>query len=165
MMRESHNLTAETLVKTMGAQNQEPGTWKNGLAVMRETLGAWGCKEGDYALEDGSGLSRRNRLSPAILTTVLLKMHSSELGAEFVSSMAVAGRSGTLRRRLTITPYKDNVHAKTGYIRGASGLSGYAKTRAGTSVAFSILINDDRGGYSFRELREKICRAVVDKAR
>lgn len=165
MMRESHNLTAEVLVKTLGAEAEGRGTWPDGLKVAGFMLKELGFKEDEFTLDDGSGLSRKNKLSPALLTAVLLHMHSSPTGKEYVASLAVAGRTGTLARSLNTAPYKGNVRAKTGYIRGVSGLSGYAKTRSDTAVAFSILINDDRGSYSFRVLREKICMAIVDHAR
>jgi D-alanyl-D-alanine carboxypeptidase/D-alanyl-D-alanine-endopeptidase (penicillin-binding protein 4) len=84
-----------------------------------------------------------------------------------VSLLPVAGEDGTLQRRLTARPYRGNVRAKTGYVSGVGALSGYARTRGGIEVAFSILINDTvnpPGTYSMRETLDSICRAIVDCA-
>jgi D-alanyl-D-alanine carboxypeptidase/D-alanyl-D-alanine-endopeptidase (penicillin-binding protein 4) len=123
-----------------------------------------GFRDNDFNLDDGSGLSRQNRLTPALLTGLLSRMWSSKHGPTMLSLLAAAGEEGTLERRLTAPPYRGNVRAKTGYINGVGALSGYATTRAGTEIAFSILINDSTGSFSMREVREAICRATVDYA-
>jgi len=164
MLKESHNYYAEQLIKTIGAETSGTGSWAAGLARAGAVLREMGFRDTDFNLDDGSGLSRQNRLTPALLTGLLSRIWSSEHGPTMLSLLAAAGEEGTLVRRLTAPPYRGNVRAKTGYINGVSALSGYATTRAGTEIAFSILINDPSPAYSMREVRDAICRAIVDCA-
>lgn len=167
MLKESHNYCAEQLIKTIGAETSGTGSWAAGLTKAGAVLREMGFREGEFNLDDGSGLSRQNRLTPALLTGLLSRIWSSEHGPTMLSLLAAAGEEGTLERRLTAPPYRGNVRAKTGYINGVGALSGYATTRAGTEIAFSILINDSSnlsGTYPMREIRDAICRAIVDCA-
>jgi D-alanyl-D-alanine carboxypeptidase/D-alanyl-D-alanine-endopeptidase (penicillin-binding protein 4) len=166
MSERSHNHYAEQVVKTIGAEASGRGSWEAGLDRAAQMLRRLGFGSTDFVLDDGSGLSRRNRLTPALLTTLLVATRRSARGEEFASLLAVAGEEGTLESRLSKAPYKGNVQAKSGYLNGVGALSGYARTRSGRTVAFSILINDSRnppGSYSMRETADAICRAIVDE--
>jgi D-alanyl-D-alanine carboxypeptidase/D-alanyl-D-alanine-endopeptidase (penicillin-binding protein 4) len=145
-MKYSNNNIAEMLVKDMGAaQSGAPGTWHSGLAVAREQLAKLGVAVGGAQLVDGSGLSARNRVTPRTLVDALRAARASFVfGPEFESAMPIAGRDGTLSQRTAGAV--DSVRAKTGLLSGAVGLSGYARTRAGTDLVFSILANDYRRG-------------------
>ncbi len=167
MVSRSHNHYAEQVMKTIGAEADGVGSWEAGCGRAARFLRTLGFKDAEYSLDDGSGLSRRNELTPALLTTLLIRMARSEHAATFRSLLAVAGEEGTLRNRLTEEPYGGNVRAKTGYLSGVGALSGYATTRSGVEVAFSILINDSEnppGTYSMRKKLDAICRAIVDHA-
>jgi D-alanyl-D-alanine carboxypeptidase/D-alanyl-D-alanine-endopeptidase (penicillin-binding protein 4) len=79
----------------------------------------------------------------------------------FVSTMAIGGIDGkTLKRRFT-DDLKGRVFAKTGYIRGVSCLSGFLKAQDGSTLAFSVLINDIYTDDA-RRLQERIVK-VVDR--
>lgn len=167
MIKQSHNHYAEQVFKTIGAEAAGRGSWESGAARAALMLRDFGLRDDEFSLDDGSGLSRQNRLTPRLLTTVLTRMHGSDHAGTFLSLLSIAGEDGTLEKRLTEPPYRGNVRAKTGYIGGVGALSGYATTRAGTDVAFSILVNDSPtapGGYSMREILDAICRAIVDCA-
>jgi D-alanyl-D-alanine carboxypeptidase/D-alanyl-D-alanine-endopeptidase (penicillin-binding protein 4) len=167
MVKRSHNHYAEQVLKTIGAETSGVGSWQAGLRRAGRMLRDMGLAEGQFNLDDGSGLSRQNRLSPAQLAELLVRMRRSEHGAVFASLLAVAGQDGTLKRRLRESPYGGNVRAKTGYLNGVGALSGYARAVNGTEVAFSVLINDSQnppGTYSMREAVDAICRGVVDHA-
>lgn len=167
MTKQSNNHYAEQVIKTVGAEAGGRGSWAAGLGRGAQMIRGLGFRDAEFSLDDGSGLSRLNRLTPALLTAVLTRMRASEHGATFRSLLAVAGEDGTLEKRLAEAPYRGNVRAKTGYINGAGALSGYATTRSGVEVAFSILVNDSRGtagGFSMREILDSLCRAIVDHA-
>ena len=167
MVKRSHNHYAEQVVKTVGAERAGEGSWKAGLACAAALLRSMGFRRNEFQLDDGSGLSRGNRLSPALLTTLLLHAERQPETRQFASLLAVPGESGTLRSRLREAPYGDGVRAKTGYLNGVGALSGYATTRSGTRVAFSILINDDHnpvGTYSMSRTADALCRLIVDHA-
>ncbi len=124
------------------------------LAVEGEATRAAGARATARALErlgvqsaglvqvDGSGLSRDDRATArqisALLDAVLARR--DVLARAYRDSLAVAGRSGTLGERMRGTAADGRVHAKTGWIRGASALSGLTTTRAGSDVFFAILV-------------------------
>jgi len=166
MLRHSHNHYAEQVWKTVGAESVGVGTWQAGAARAARMLHEIGFNDSEFQLADGSGLSRRNLLTPALLAAVLTRMSRSPHAGAFESMLAAPGDDGTLRGRLREAPYRDSVRAKTGYLNGVGALSGYATTRSGLEVAFSILVNDPRpaGPYSMRETVDTICRAIVDYA-
>ncbi|MCD6416866.1 MAG: D-alanyl-D-alanine carboxypeptidase/D-alanyl-D-alanine-endopeptidase [Planctomycetes bacterium] len=168
MLKKSHNHYAEQTIKTIGAESSGVGSWPAGLARAGRMLRGLGFRESDFELDDGSGLSRQGRLSPALITGLLRHVRRSDYGREFLSFLSVAGEDGTLAHRLTEKPYRGNVRGKTGYLSGVGALSGYATTRSGIEVAFSIMINDSEnppGTYSMRKSADAICRAIVDHAR
>jgi D-alanyl-D-alanine carboxypeptidase/D-alanyl-D-alanine-endopeptidase (penicillin-binding protein 4) len=167
MMELSHNHYAEQVIKTVGAETTGKGSWASGLNRAAQMLERLGFRRGEFSLDDGSGLSRNNRLSPVLLTSLLRHVSCSQHGELYRTTLPVAGARGTLARRLTETPYAGNVRAKTGYLNGVGALSGYATARSGVEVAFSVLVNDEQnppGSYSMRDTVDPICRAIVDYA-
>lgn len=96
---------------------------------------------------DGSGLTRRNRVSPATVVRLLQSLDADEtIGPVVRAGLPQAGRTGTLARRMRGTAAVGRCAAKTGTINGVSALAGYCTTRSGREVAFAILQN---GGNVF----------------
>lgn len=91
---------------------------------------------------DGSGLSRQNRLSAHDMVDLLQRLHGSPHGELVAGSLAVAGTSGTLKKRLTSPAVKGHLRAKTGTLSGVKALSGYLDTASGRRLTFSFLAND-----------------------
>jgi D-alanyl-D-alanine carboxypeptidase/D-alanyl-D-alanine-endopeptidase (penicillin-binding protein 4) len=89
-------------------------------------------------MENGSGLSRANRASPHGVGRFLVAMNSR--GRSFRRSLPLAGRQGTVRRRMNGTAAEGRCRVKTGTLIGVSTLSGYCRAGHG-QVAFSILMN------------------------
>ncbi len=167
MVKRSHNHYAEQVVKTLGAERAGEGSWQAGLDCAAGLIRTMGFRPAEFRLDDGSGLSQENRLSPALLTTLLLWAADQPETVRFESFLATPGQPGTLHSRLTDPPYRDSVRAKTGYLNGVGALSGYATTRAGKRVAFSMLVNDEDnppGTYSMSRTVDGLCRIIVDHA-
>jgi serine-type D-Ala-D-Ala carboxypeptidase/endopeptidase (penicillin-binding protein 4) len=138
MNRESDNFTAEVLLKHLGTQLADQGTTYAGSAVVRQILAEQEIPLAGVRIVDGSGLSRLNRLTPTTLVALLRKSYDDPLLREvLISSLPVAGRTGTLRRRMRGSPAAGRVVAKTGTTREASALAGYVKRR----YVFAILQN------------------------
>ena len=114
-----------------------------------------------WVLADGSGLSRHNLVSPALLTSLLKAMKTSALP----TILPLAGRTGTLARRMIGTAAEGRVRAKTGTMSGVSALSGYLEhpdPRAG-QIVFSILANDAAVPTSaLRALQDDIVVAAAE---
>jgi len=161
MNKRSQNFYAEQVLKTLGLFTRQRGTRENGLAAVAEFLDKVGIRKGDYEMVDGCGLAKRNRFSAAQIAQLLAWMHDSKYRDAFRSTFAVAGEDGTLARRFKGTELGGRVFAKTGYVRGASALSGYLRSKAGDDYAFSILLNRFGGSnYQMKQVQDSICAAI-----
>jgi D-alanyl-D-alanine carboxypeptidase/D-alanyl-D-alanine-endopeptidase (penicillin-binding protein 4) len=132
----SDNFFAETLIKDLGARFAARGTTAAGAAIVRHTIAAsFGLHP---RIVDGSGLSPADETSPYEVTDLLAGLEPTPLGAVLRGDLAVAGRSGTLLKRMRHTPAAGHCQAKTGTLTGVSNLAGYCEARNGHLLAFAI---------------------------
>jgi D-alanyl-D-alanine carboxypeptidase/D-alanyl-D-alanine-endopeptidase (penicillin-binding protein 4) len=158
----SLGLAAECLVKTISAENNPDragGQWLHGLSLVARYLDSLGISKEEYVLDDGSGLSRNNRLSTQCLVAVLKDMYKSKDAAMFMASLAVGGEDGTIDKYFQQAPYKGNIIGKTGYISGVRSFSGICRTSNG-DIIFSIL-TEKGNGYTRRCIND-ITKAIFD---
>jgi serine-type D-Ala-D-Ala carboxypeptidase/endopeptidase (penicillin-binding protein 4) len=143
----SNNFTAEQLLKTLGAEAKgAPGTWPKGVAAVEDVLAELGIPRGAYVMKNGSGLNDTNRFSARQLVTLLRAIYRRfPLQAEYVASLPVAARDGTIRWRMDGTAAAGRLRAKTGTLENVTSLSGYVENAAGRTLAFAILVNDYPG--------------------
>ncbi len=134
----SDNYFAEMLTKGLGAGFGGKGSTGAGAAEIKRFADEQGLS---IRVGDGSGLSRRDRASPQGVGQLLLHMRESPEFDDFYRTLPLAGRSGTLRKRMRQGAARGRLRAKTGTINGVSSLSGYVKTRSGKQLVFSILMN------------------------
>ncbi|HYQ81164.1 MAG TPA: D-alanyl-D-alanine carboxypeptidase/D-alanyl-D-alanine-endopeptidase [Anaeromyxobacteraceae bacterium] len=150
----SNNFVAEQILKTLGAEVRgPPGTWPKGVEAVEEFLASAGLPRGTYVMKNGSGLNDSNRFSARQLSTLLRDMwRRFPLMPEFVGSLPVAGRDGTIRWRMEGTDAVGRLRAKTGTLEGVTSLSGYAETPGGLRLVFAVLVNDapSRGAAAVR---------------
>ncbi len=138
MNRESDNFIAEMLLKELGAAVVRRGSTGAGTRVVRAALVEAGVPVAGVRLVDGSGLSRLDRLTARALVSILRAgARDSAIRDAFVTSLAVAGVSGTLKTRLARRPTFARVIAKTGTTSRASALAGFVRRR----YVFAILQN------------------------
>jgi serine-type D-Ala-D-Ala carboxypeptidase/endopeptidase (penicillin-binding protein 4) len=142
ILKPSQNQMAEMLLRTIGLVQTGVGVADSGARVEAEQLEAWGALRDGFVVRDGSGLSRYDYLSPETLVHVLDAMRRSPAFDAWYAALPVAGVDGTLERRMRGTAAAGNVHAKTGSLSNVRSLSGYASTRTGAPVAFSIVCNN-----------------------
>ncbi len=151
LLKDSSNLTAELLVKTMGRHaTGRTGTTGEGLAVLRKVLADFtGLEPAAYRFADGSGLSWYNYVSPdQIVDLLTAAYHDAAIGDSFRAALPVAGVDGSLKNRMKDTAAMGNLRAKTGTLTGVSCLSGYVHTRDGEPLIFSIMMNNFVGSAS-----------------
>lgn len=161
--QDSMNMYAEALCKRLGHEiSKQPGSWANGTAAMGQYLQKLGIPAEQYHFDDGCGLSRKNLISPMALTTVLLSDYYGKYQENFLQSLSIAGKYGTLSSRFRGSTLRERVFGKSGYIDGVSSLSGFVKAKNGQWYAFSILMNGIPNGSnsSIKILQEKIVEAV-----
>jgi D-alanyl-D-alanine carboxypeptidase/D-alanyl-D-alanine-endopeptidase (penicillin-binding protein 4) len=162
--KQSQNLFAEALLKRVGRQvTGEPGSWPSGAAASRLFLSrALGPGARDFAIDDGSGLSRDNRVTTRLIARLLAYMNRQpKLRTVYRDSLAVGGEEGTLTRRFGGPDFRNTeILAKTGYIQGVWALSGYM-ARDDRQIVFSIILNDPnhavRGG---KAIIDRVVKAI-----
>jgi D-alanyl-D-alanine carboxypeptidase/D-alanyl-D-alanine-endopeptidase (penicillin-binding protein 4) len=161
--KDSLGLVAESLMKTIAANahSGRGGSWAEGQRLMNDYLAELCIRPDKYFIDDGSGLSRRNRLSADCITTVLFDINKSSNSQVYKESMAVGGVDGTIDRYFKLPQYKDNIIGKTGYINGVKSFSGYCR-KGEREFIFSIIANGANG--KARKTINDIAKAIIDNA-
>jgi D-alanyl-D-alanine carboxypeptidase/D-alanyl-D-alanine-endopeptidase (penicillin-binding protein 4) len=136
----SQNLHAELVLLETARVKRGDGSREKALEEMAEFLSSFGSEKGDTDLFDGSGLSRRDLVSPDTVARLLVQMHASH-GEQFRALLPVAGEDGTLATRFRGARDAAAIRAKTGTISHVAALSGYAGDDPLKRVAFSIISN------------------------
>lgn len=159
MLRESDNLTAELLVKELGARFAQEGSTRAGLRMFEEAIAALGLPADHVAAVDGSGLDRGDRASCAILVGALFEAgEDSPIG----TGMPVAARDGTLSRRFQGHPAAGRLRAKTGSLDNVVGLSGWMDSATGgRPLTFALLANDIPREAVGRALQESVAAVLA----
>jgi len=159
--RDSLNLAAECFLLRAG-----DGTWAGSAEIMTKTLTkAFDLSPDSLVVSDGSGLARKNRVSPATMTKLLAGIAGRKDASVLTDTLARAGIDGTLRKRMTMAPCRGRVIGKTGYILKVSCLSGYVLDKTGKpALAFSIMANDMPGRVApAKALQDSICTMLVEQ--
>jgi D-alanyl-D-alanine carboxypeptidase/D-alanyl-D-alanine-endopeptidase (penicillin-binding protein 4) len=141
--KQSDNPIARVLFLTMGALSPEGAGKPTALRAEAEVRG-WFERKGidttGLVLENGSGLSRSERLTPLQLAGVLRAAANGPWSPEFVSSLPIAGLDGTLRKRLR-GEAPARIRAKTGTLRDTSAIAGYVHTDGGETRIVAAIVN------------------------
>jgi D-alanyl-D-alanine carboxypeptidase/D-alanyl-D-alanine-endopeptidase (penicillin-binding protein 4) len=138
----SQNLHAELALRLAGKLRGNGGSFEGGIAAVKAFLLQAGLKEDEFTFLDGSGLSRRDLVTPAATVQLLIYAARQLWGAAFEESLPVSGVDGSLADRFQNTSAAGLVHAKTGSLSHVNALSGYGQAQAGTRFVFSIFCNN-----------------------
>ena len=144
MILDSDNTTAEVLVRQIGLEASGKGTTVAGIAAIGESLRRQGFSTDGLVMVDGSGLDLSDRM-PCSLALALVQRYASD--GDRASTLPTAGRTGTLRKRMTASAATGRVRAKTGTLNTANALAGFADTISGAGLRFVMIHNgsDARG--------------------
>jgi D-alanyl-D-alanine carboxypeptidase/D-alanyl-D-alanine-endopeptidase (penicillin-binding protein 4) len=165
----SNNLYSEALLRTLGVKdsatiNQDTATL--GLNLIKSTLVNLGLNPTSFILADGSGLSRRNLVSPESVVQTLRVISQSPQAGIYRISLPIAGVSGTLRNRFKDTPAQGIVYAKTGTLTGIVTLSGYVDVPNYERLVFSIMVNQsDQPARNIRSAIDEIVLLLTQLSR
>jgi len=158
MMKNSDNLYADCFFKKIGAIYAKlPGSWQNGEQILKNLIEKMAIDPKTVIIMDGSGKSRYNLISPSHIVTMLQWAYKQPYFSHFFNSLAIAGRDGTLQKRMP--ELAGLIRGKTGTLQGVSALSGYAITGMHNEmVAFSVLVN----GYIADSLYNPPCKSEIE---
>jgi D-alanyl-D-alanine carboxypeptidase len=145
--KNSDNYLAETLFKTVGAsQGNTSSNCEENRKLFSHLFDSLSIPCENCIINDGSGLSRRNRLTANTLVKLLEISTNRSYGRFLDSSLSIAGVDGTLRKRMKGTKAQNNLRAKTGTHNNVSALSGFVTTLDGERLAFSFIFNGPNVG-------------------
>ena len=153
--QKSNNLYAEVILKHLQKQLKA----KDSIDALGQSLDKLGINKQDYILVDGSGLSRHNLLTPKVLVETLSLMTNSKYSNIYQNSLAIAGKTGTLKNRFLDTNVSGNLWGKTGTLTGVGTLAGYLYVPNYETLIFSIIVNNS--DLSSKEIRSAIDEIVI----
>lgn len=143
----SQNLFADSLLKTLGYRKAGSGSWAGGNQVVRDFVASLGIATEHLHLQDGSGLSRLNRITSRDTVELLLKIRTKPWFHDWKSTLAVSGGSeGSLRKRMRSQLLQGKVFAKTGFIDDVYCLTGMVESKNNKVYMFSLLYNGTQHG-------------------
>ena len=138
----SNNVMARMLVLQMGARNAaQPASARDGRAVLRDWYASRNLKLPSLVIENGSGLSRSERISASDLTDILVDASVGPDAWLFEDSLPSVGVDGTMRRRMRNDPLAGNAHIKTGTLRHVRAIAGYVTAASGKRYAVTLIVN------------------------
>lgn len=126
----SNNVMARQLFLTLGAErvaisDRRPARPEDGDAAIRQWLARKDLNFPELMLENGSGLSRRERISAESLGRLLQAAFKSPIMPEFIASLPLAAVDGTMQKRLNEKSVAGHAHIKTGTLEGVKAIAGY----------------------------------------
>jgi len=143
--KRSNNVMARMLLLTLGAERgPRPATVASSDRVAASVLAAQGLDMPGLVLDNGSGLARNAAVSAGSLAQLLTQAWDTPLMPEYLSSLAILGVDGTVRRRLRNGDAQGRAHLKTGSLRDVRAIAGYVLGASGKRYVVVSLVNDDR---------------------
>lgn len=152
----SDNTLARTVFLSLGSLEADPvlgshpivfassdTTMARADMAVRKWMRGHGIDDAGLVMENGSGLSRVERISPAQLGGLLKAGLRSDWSPEFQASMPIVAVDGTMRRRLTDSPAAGHARMKTGTLTGVVAIAGYVRDATGQQCVVVAMINDE----------------------
>ncbi|HEY5800241.1 MAG TPA: D-alanyl-D-alanine carboxypeptidase/D-alanyl-D-alanine-endopeptidase [Burkholderiaceae bacterium] len=159
--KQSDNTLARLLYLSIGKFPPDPAVAAGTVSTARseQVVRAWfkrnGIADEGMVIENGSGLSRIERISPLQMAGLLKVAANSNWAPEFASSLPIAAVDGTMRRRLKDSPAAQRARVKTGTLRDTVAIAGYVKDAAGVPYIVAAMINSDTA-------KPAVARPVID---
>lgn len=143
----SNNTMAQQLFLSLGERYRNEADGDDAKAaqrVIRQWLAKKGITASHLVMENGSGLSRDERVSAREMATLLQAAWKSPYAAEFMASMPLVGMDGTMRKRLKRTALQGEGHIKTGTLNTVRAIAGFSRDSNGNTWAVVAILNDPR---------------------
>jgi serine-type D-Ala-D-Ala carboxypeptidase/endopeptidase (penicillin-binding protein 4) len=155
--KSSDNAITRTLFLQLGVGHSQAG--ETSLSASERRMRTWlrgiGIDDSKIVFENGSGLSRTERIPATQLVKLLQYAYSSPWSHEFIASLPIVGVDGTMRNRLLNSAAKGKARVKTGTLRDVVSVAGYVPDANGKMYVVVAMVNDPRASHS-------VARPVVD---
>jgi len=161
--KRSNNVMARTLLLTLGAERgARPATVPGSDLVAQSVLGAQGLRMPELVLDNGAGLAREARVSAESLASLLSVAWHSPYMPEYLSSLAIAGVDGTVRRRLRGKDGEGMAHLKTGSLRDVRAIAGYVQGSSGKRYIVVSIVNHEKA-TAVRQFDDALIAWLADR--
>ena len=143
----SNNTMAQQLFLSLGAQFRTAADADDAQAaqrVIRQWLTRKGINANNLVMENGSGLSRNERVSAREMALMLQAAWQSPYAAEFISALPLVGMDGTMHKRLRRTALAGQAHIKTGTLNTVRAIAGFSRDANGNTWAVVAILNHPR---------------------
>lgn len=169
----SDNVATRLLFLTLGQEEQareashalQPAATMStaawGERAVKRWMEAHGIATGGLVVENGSGLSRRERITPTQLSELLRVAQGQRHGPDLVSSLPLVGVDGSLRNRMVNTPAQGRARLKPGTLRNAVALAGYVEDLQGRRWALTAIVNHDEAPQRGRAVLDAVVQWLV----
>jgi len=139
----SSNVMARTVYLTLAAEKVgRPATSAGARQAINDFLTSRGIAIPALVLDNGSGLSRDERITAAGLADVLVEAHRSQYMPEFEASLPLSATDGTLKKRFRSAEMQGRLRMKTGTLENVSALAGYVNAASGRTFVTVVIMND-----------------------
>ena len=160
--QKSSNPYAEHMLRTVGYFIGKQDSKYTSIKTVEKHLKEIDFDFNGFRLDDGSGLSRANFITPYTQVKFLSYVMTQPYYQTYYYSLPSAGETGTLARMFTTSPLKGNIHAKTGTLTGVKTLAGYIDLPSGERLTFSLLVNSFSGSKdSVKNRMEKLLNTLA----
>jgi D-alanyl-D-alanine carboxypeptidase/D-alanyl-D-alanine-endopeptidase (penicillin-binding protein 4) len=158
MITASDNDTAEMLTREVGVARGGDGSTEVGTRTVEKELQSLGIPTNGFALHDGSGLAKSDRVTCRALLDAIERLRDARFAA-IDQGLPVAGRTGTLIGRLADDPLTGVLRAKTGYVDDVAGLAGIVDDA--DHLRFAFIANDQFSATAGRNLADQVARIIA----
>jgi D-alanyl-D-alanine carboxypeptidase/D-alanyl-D-alanine-endopeptidase (penicillin-binding protein 4) len=165
MNKFSNNVMARQVFLTLSAETTKlPGRYDRSARAVQSWLAARGLEIPELVLENGSGLSRAERISAGGMGRLLLAAYRSSVMPEFIASMPLVAYDGTLRKRMKFESVAGQAHIKTGSLFDVRAIAGYVLDRNARRHVVVFIVNHANAGAG-QAAQEAVLRWVYESGR
>lgn len=158
----SNNVMARQLMLTVGMEAGLAPVDENMSALaLKEVLRKRGLSFPELVLENGSGLSRNERISAEHLAQLLVTAYQRPAMPVFMASLPMLGLDGTIKKRLSESSSQGMAYLKTGSLEGVSSIAGYVQDMQGKRYVLVMLVNHANAAAA-RSIQDGLIKAVIE---
>jgi len=143
----SNNTMARQLFLTLGSLNAETANIERSTDATKQWLAKNQLDFTELILENGAGLSRKERISPQHLAQLLQHSAHAAYAAELEASLPILGMDGTVKKRYKDSQLAGQAHLKTGTLEGVKSIAGYIRARNGKQWIIVFIINHPNAAF------------------
>lgn len=138
----SNNLMARQLLLTLASEKQGvPATEAKGAQALKDWMAAKDIDAKELVVENGSGLSRSERITAEHLGGLLVGAYNSPIMPELMASLPILALDGTIKKRLNDSAAQGRAHLKTGSLDGVSAIAGYVLDAKNRRQVMVMIVN------------------------